>query len=169
MSDTRKFGKAAAGAGVWPVPESLRGLGRWCLRGLAAHWDAELGGAIGRRCALMFTVRWPSGSMCWLSAIAPKASRWSELPDEEIEIDMEYDEDRHTYWRKPFAIPMRLLNECEKPRSEWPRRLAALRQWNVMSRRDSMTLTGSLPSCNDAVTCSDGSGVDGQNRRRSAR
>ena len=33
-------------------------------------------------------------------AIAPKASRWSELPEEEVEIEMEYDEDRHAFRRK---------------------------------------------------------------------
>ena len=37
--------------------------------------------------------------IAWV-AIAPKASRWSELPREEVEIEMEYDEDRHTYRRK---------------------------------------------------------------------
>ena len=33
-------------------------------------------------------------------AIAPKASRWSELPEEEVEIEMEYDEDRNAFRRK---------------------------------------------------------------------
>jgi phage shock protein C len=70
--------------------------------GLAAHWDVP--NWVVRLAAvalLMFT-----GSLAfWLYvfawvAIAPKASRWSELPDKEIEIDMEYDEDRHTYRRK---------------------------------------------------------------------
>jgi len=37
--------------------------------------------------------------IAWV-AIAPKASRWSELPEEEVEIEMGYDEDRHTYRRK---------------------------------------------------------------------
>ena len=37
--------------------------------------------------------------IAWV-AIAPKASRWSELPREGVEIEMEYDEDRHTYRRK---------------------------------------------------------------------
>ena len=37
--------------------------------------------------------------IAWV-AIAPKASRWSELGEEEVEIEMEYDEDRHAYRRK---------------------------------------------------------------------
>ena len=37
--------------------------------------------------------------IAWV-AIAPKASRWSELSREGVEIEMEYDEDRHTYRRK---------------------------------------------------------------------
>ena len=37
--------------------------------------------------------------IAWV-AIAPKASRWSELPREEVEIEMELDEDRHAYRRK---------------------------------------------------------------------
>jgi len=37
--------------------------------------------------------------IAWV-AIAPKTSRWSDLPEEEVEIEMEYDEDRHAYRRK---------------------------------------------------------------------
>ena len=70
--------------------------------GLAAHWDVP--NWVVRLAAvalLMFT-----GSLAfWLYviawvAIAPKASRWSELPEEEVEIEMEYDEDRHAFRRK---------------------------------------------------------------------
>ena len=70
--------------------------------GLAAHWDVP--NWVVRLAAvalLMFT-----GALAfWLYviawvAIAPKASRWSELPEEEVEIEMEYDEDRHAYRRK---------------------------------------------------------------------
>ena len=59
--------------------------------GLAAHWDVP--NWVVRLAAvalLMFT-----GSLAfWLYVIAwvgiaPKASRWSELPDEEVEIEME--------------------------------------------------------------------------------
>ena len=37
--------------------------------------------------------------IAWITS-ASKASRWSELPREEVEIETEYDEDRHTYRRK---------------------------------------------------------------------
>ena len=74
--------------------------------GLAAHWDVP--NWVVRLAAvalLMFT-----GSLAfWLYVIAwifiaPKASRWSGAPEEEIEIDMEYDEDRHTYRRSCFSL-----------------------------------------------------------------
>ena len=70
--------------------------------GLAAHLDVP--NWVARLAAvalLMFT-----GSIAfWLyviawAGIAPKASRWSDLPEEEVEIEMEYDEDRHAYRRK---------------------------------------------------------------------
>ena len=71
--------------------------------GTAAHWDVP--NWVVRLAAvalLMFT-----GSLAfWLYVIAwvgiaPKASRWSDLPEEEeVQIEMEYDDDRHTYRRK---------------------------------------------------------------------
>ena len=70
--------------------------------GLAAHWDVP--NWVVRLAAvalLMFT-----GSLAfWLYVIAwifiaPKASRWSGAHEEEIEIVMDYDEDRHTYRRR---------------------------------------------------------------------
>ena len=70
--------------------------------GLAAHLDVP--NWVVRLAAvalLMFT-----GSLAfWLYVIAwvgiaPKASRWSDLLEEEVEIEMEYDEDRHAYRRK---------------------------------------------------------------------
>ena len=70
--------------------------------GLATHLDVP--NWVVRLAAvalLMFT-----GSLAfWLYVIAwvgiaPKASRWSDLPEEEVHIEMEYDEDRHTYRRK---------------------------------------------------------------------
>ena len=76
-------------------------LGGVCA-GLAAHWDVP--NWVVRLAAvalLMFT-----GALAfWLYviawvAIAPKASRWSELPEEEVEIEMEYDEHLNTYRRK---------------------------------------------------------------------
>ena len=70
--------------------------------GLAAHWDVPNWVVrLATVALLMFT-----GSLAfWLYviawiAIASKASRWSELPQEEAEIETEYDEDRHTYRRK---------------------------------------------------------------------
>ena len=60
----------------------------------------ELGGAVGNGRAT-----YVHGIACVLVVcnrrifIAPKASRWSGAP-RGIEIDMEYDEDRHTYRRK---------------------------------------------------------------------
>jgi len=70
--------------------------------GLAAHWDVP--NWVVRLAAvalLMF-----SGALAfWLYviawvAIAPKASRWSQLPEDKVAIEMEYDEDRDTYRRK---------------------------------------------------------------------
>ena len=70
--------------------------------GLAAHWDMP--NWVTRLVAvalLMFTgaIAFWLYVIAWV-AIAPKASRWSELPEEEVEIEMEYDDDRHTYRRK---------------------------------------------------------------------
>ncbi len=70
--------------------------------GLAAHWDVPNWVVrLATVALLMFT-----GSLgfwlyviAWI-AIASKASRWSELPREEVEIETEYDEDRHTHRRK---------------------------------------------------------------------
>ena len=71
--------------------------------GLAAHlgvpnWVVRLAAVA----LLMF-----KGSLAfWLYVIAwvgiaPKASRWSDLPEEEeVQIEMEYDDDRNTYRRK---------------------------------------------------------------------
>ena len=70
--------------------------------GLAAHLDVP--NWVVRLAAvalLMFT-----GSLAfWLYVIAwvgiaPTASRWSDLPEEGVEIEMEYDEGRHAYRRK---------------------------------------------------------------------
>ena len=86
--------------------------------GLAAHWDVP--NWVVRLAAvalLMFT-----GSLAfWLYviawvAIAPKASRWSELPEEEVEVEMEYDEDRHTYRRKTVFRYTCLLYTSPSPR-----------------------------------------------------
>ena len=76
-------------------------LGGVCA-GLAARWDVP--NWVVRLAAvalLMFT----GAPAFWLYvivwvAIAPKASRWSELPEEEVEIEMEYDEDLHAHRRK---------------------------------------------------------------------
>ena len=70
--------------------------------GLAVHWDMP--NWIVRLVAvalLIFTreLAFLLYVIAWV-AIAPKASRWSELPEEEVEIELEYDEDRHTYRRK---------------------------------------------------------------------
>jgi len=70
--------------------------------GLAAHWDVP--NWIVRLVAvalLIFTreLAFWLYVIAWV-AIAPKASRWSELPKEGLEIEMEYDEGRHTYRRK---------------------------------------------------------------------
>ena len=70
--------------------------------GLAAHWDVP--NWIVRLVAvalLIFTreLAFWLYVIAWV-AIAPKASRWSELPKEVVEIEMEYDEGRHTYRRK---------------------------------------------------------------------
>ena len=73
-------------------------LGGVCA-GLAARWDVP--NWVVRLAAvalLMFT----GAPAFWLYvivwvAIAPKASRWSELPEEEVEIEMEYDEDLHAH------------------------------------------------------------------------
>ena len=76
-------------------------LGGVCA-GLAARWDVP--NWVVRLAAvalLMFTdaLAFWLYVIAWV-AIAPKVSRWSEFPEEEVEIDMEYDEDRHAYRRK---------------------------------------------------------------------
>ncbi len=104
MSDSRRsFGESRRrGWGMGLYRNRSEGWVGGVCAGLAAHWDVP--NWVVRLAAvalLMFT-----GSLAfWLYVlawvgIAPKASRWSELHDEEIEIDMEYDEDRHTYRRK---------------------------------------------------------------------
>ncbi len=70
--------------------------------GLAARWDVP--NWVVRLVAValfMFTgaIAFWLYVIAWI-AIAPEASRWSELPEEEVEIEREYDEDRHTYRRK---------------------------------------------------------------------
>ena len=70
--------------------------------GLAAHWDVP--NWVVRLAALallMFTgtLAFWIYVLAWF-AIAPKASRWSDLPEEEVDIEMEYDEDSHAYRRK---------------------------------------------------------------------
>ena len=77
------------------------GVGGICA-GLAAHWNVP--NWVVRLAAvalLMFTgsLAFRLYVIAWI-AIAPSASRWSGAPEGEIEIDMEYDEDRHTYRRK---------------------------------------------------------------------
>ena len=70
--------------------------------GLAAHWDVP--NWVIRLAAialLMFT-----GTLAfWLYvlawfAIAPQASRWSNVADEDNALDMEYDEDKQAFRRK---------------------------------------------------------------------
>ena len=73
--------------------------------GLAAHWD--LPNWFVRLAAvalLMFTgaLAFWLYAIAWV-AIAPKASRWSEVLKEEVEIEMERDEDRHTHRRKTVS------------------------------------------------------------------
>ena len=89
-----------------------------------AHWVVRLAAVA----LLMFT-----GSLAfWLYviawvAIAPKASRWSELPEEEVEVEMEYDEDRHTYRRKTvFRYTDAPAERVRKAKERWPRRPVAL-------------------------------------------
>ena len=76
-------------------------LGGVCA-GLAAHWDVP--NWVVRLAAvalLMFTgaIAFWLYVIAWV-AIAPKASRWSELPEGEVEIEMEYDEDLYAHRRK---------------------------------------------------------------------
>ncbi|NDH39626.1 MAG: PspC domain-containing protein [Gammaproteobacteria bacterium] len=70
--------------------------------GLAEHWDVP--NWVVRLAAialLMFmgTLAFWLYVLAWF-AIAPKASRWAASVDEHPEVEMEYDEDRHTYRRK---------------------------------------------------------------------
>ena len=99
----RRFGQSRRrGWGMGLYRNRSVGWSSGVCAGLAAHGDVP--NWVVRLVAvalLMFT-----GALAfWLYviawvAIAPKASRWSELPEEEVEIEMEYDEDRHTYRRK---------------------------------------------------------------------
>ena len=104
MSDRqRSFGESRRrGWGMGLYRNRSEGwIGGLCA-GLAAYWDVP--NWIVRLVSvalLMFT----DGLAFWLYviawvAIAPKASRWSELPEDEVEIEMEYDEDGPTYRRK---------------------------------------------------------------------
>ena len=89
--------------------------------GLAAHWDlpnwfVRLAAVV----MLMFTgaLAFWLYMIAWV-AIAPKVSRWSELPEEEVEIEMEYDADRHTYrcnnvFRYTDAPPERVRKAKER-------------------------------------------------------
>ena len=76
-------------------------LGGVCA-GLAALWDVPNWVV---RLAVVALLMFTGALAFWLYviawvAIAPKASRWSELPEEEVEIEMEYDEDLDAYRRK---------------------------------------------------------------------
>ena len=94
--------KVVAAVGVWASIEIARRAGS---EEFALGWPrTDVPNWVVRLAALallMFT-----GSLAfWLYviawvALAPKASRWSELPEEEVDIEMEYDEHRHTYRRK---------------------------------------------------------------------
>ena len=108
--------------------------------GLAAHWD--LPNWFVRLVALallMFT-----GALAfWLYviawvAIAPKASRWSELPKEEVEIEMEYDEDRHTYRCKTVFrytdAPAKRVRKAKERVAKAARRVEAMERY-VTSRQ----------------------------------
>jgi len=101
--DKQSFGDSRRkGWGMGLYRNSSEGwIGGVCA-GLASHWDVP--NWVVRLAAvalLMFT-----GTLAfWLYviawvAIAPKASRWSSSSADEAEIEMEYDEDRHTYRRK---------------------------------------------------------------------
>ena len=102
--DRRSFSESRRrgwGMGLYRSP-SEGWIGGVCA-GLAEHWDVP--NWVIRLAALallMFT-----GTLAfWLYvlawfAIVPKASRWSaESVGERLEVEMEYDEDRHTYRRK---------------------------------------------------------------------
>ena len=108
--------------------------------GLAAHWD--LPNWFVRLAAvalLMFT-----GALAvwlyviaWL-AIAPEASRWSELPKEEVEIEMEYEEDRHTHRRKTVFrysdAPVDRVRKAKERVAEAASRIEAIERY-VTSRQ----------------------------------
>ena len=108
--------------------------------GLAAHWD--LPNWFVRLAAvalLMFT-----GALAvwlyviaWL-AIAPEASRWSELPREEVEIEMEYEEDRHTHRRKTVFrysdAPVDRVRKAKERVAEAASRIEAIERY-VTSRQ----------------------------------
>ena len=108
--------------------------------GLAAHWD--LPNWFVRLAAvalLMFT-----GALAfWLYviawvAIAPKTSRWSELTKEEVEIEMEYGEDRHTYRRKSVFryndAPAERVRKAKERVAEAASRIEAMERY-VTSRQ----------------------------------
>ena len=142
MSDTRRsFGESRRrGWGMGLYRNRSEGWVGGVCAGLAAHWDVP--NWVVRLAAvalLMFT-----GSLAvWLYvlawvAIAPKASRWSELPEEEIEIDMEYDEDRHAYRKRTVFhypdAPSDRLRKAQERLNEVLGRVESMERY-VTSRR----------------------------------
>jgi phage shock protein C len=108
--------------------------------GLAVHWDVP--NWVIRLAAvalLMFT-----GALAfWLYvlawfAIAPKASRWTETSDESDALDMEYDEDRHTFRRKTVfrytEAPSERLRKASARIEASSERIAAMERY-VTSRQ----------------------------------
>ena len=99
----RSFGESRGlGWGIGLYRNRSEGwLGGVCA-GLAAHWDMP--NWVVRLAAVALLIF--TGALAfWLYmiawvAIAPKASRWSELPVEEVEIELEHDEDPPAYRRK---------------------------------------------------------------------
>ena len=104
MSDRqRSFGESRRrgwGMGLYRN-RSEAWIGGLCA-GLAAYWDVP--NWIVRLVSVALLI-FTDGLAFWLYviawvAIAPKASRWSEPPEDEVEIELEYDEDGPTYRRK---------------------------------------------------------------------
>ena len=135
FSESRRYGW---GVGLYRN-RSEGWIGGVCA-GVAAHWDVP--NWVLRLAAvalLMFTglLALSLYVTAWV-AIAPKASRWSKLPEEGVEIKAECNEDCHTCRRKTVShytdAPAEQVRKARKRVAKAFRRIEAIERY-VTSRQ----------------------------------